>query len=75
MAILSCVYIAFSGDDHGVYINLNLRYFYPFRGMCLAIVRPIVLELSETPAEIAVRCVIIIVYQHKSDGFMGLKFQ
>ena len=60
MAILSCVYIAFSGDDHGVYINLNLRYFYPFRGMCLAIVRPIFHELSYMPAEICCQMVIIV---------------
>ena len=73
MAILSCVYTEFSGDDHGACINLNLRYFHPFRGMCLAIARPIFLELFETPAEIAVRCVIINVQQHKSDGFYGFE--
>ena len=73
MAILSCVYIEFSGDDHGGCINLHLSYFHPSRGMCLAIVRPIFLELSETPAEIAVRCVIITVDQNKSDGFYGFE--
>ena len=75
LAILSCVYIEFSGDDHGICINLNLRYSHPFRGMCLAIVRPIFLEFSEPPAAFAVRCAIIIVYQHEFDGLMGLKFQ
>ena len=43
-----------------VFLLLESEIFHPFRGLCLAIARPIFHELSYKPAEICCQMVIIV---------------